>query len=51
MQKKIDDNSSEEEIGRAEKIHIYVSGILWLVIILLVAGVFIYGGVMLQLRD
>ncbi len=47
MEEKMNNNNylnkeTEQEIGRAEKIHIYISGIIWLTIILLVGGFIVY---------
>jgi hypothetical protein len=50
-----DDNSfdqeTEQKIGRAEKTYIYISGIIWLVIILLIVGFLFYATIDFASRD
>lgn len=41
----------ESKIGRAEKIHIYVSGLIWMAIILSILVFSVYVVITMQLRE
>jgi hypothetical protein len=51
MSNNFPEQNTEQEIRRGEKIHIYISGIIWLAIILSVVGFIIYISVGFAMLD